>query len=125
MTTAIVSRQAVLAAAENYLTQRQARIAAEREELIAQEMQPPGRLARLFGAKQRTREQAIAKLKAWRPDRLGITDWSEVAISGGAWARRAEALRDLASKATGKYMRLSKDDAWILDHHPTTTGEQR
>lgn len=92
MTTITLPASIVLRACEKHMADRDTKIAATRERMIADSMRP-----RFWGLlRPRTRDEAIAYLKRGHH---GISDWQMVTWTGGSWATRTEELRDLAQTA--------------------------
>lgn len=107
MTTRLVHARIVKEACDLYLETRATRIANERAELI-QYFRGPYR--RFWQLKWRHRTRTEAVKKAQQED-----VWDLIAVEGGYWARRAEAVRSLCEIPGHDMITLDREDAGFLE----------
>lgn len=104
MTTKLVHVNIIKAACELYLEAREERIARERAALMAHFRGP---YRSWFRWRHRTPSQAM---KAAQSDE----QWTDCAITGGYWARRAEAILSLCGILGKDMIALDREDAEFL-----------
>ena len=102
----------VVAACDRYLTRRQLRIDARREQMITDEMARASVYAGMFKRRKPSREEAIAILKS-REHGL-YSEWTLPEITGGLWADKVNQLRVLAQAAGDGAVNVSAEDAHTL-----------
>lgn len=107
-----IDKERVRQAAITYLNLVAERLEEYREVLITRAMQEPGWLGKLFGAKPRTRDEAIAYLQE-KPE-FGPSQWNEPARYGQAHKDCANALILMADIASTKYLLLDEHTVALL-----------
>ena len=107
MTTKLVHARIVKEACDLYLEARANRITREREALV-QDLRAPFRRFWQLRWRHRTPSQALLEAKA-------TDEWEMIAIEGGHWARRAEAVRALCTAPGADMISLDREDAAFLE----------
>lgn len=106
-------RNAVRAACENYLINRDLRILREREAMITERMKPRKSFFGFF-KEELTREQAIEVLKS---DDGFCSSWSLPALQGSTYAHRVKRILSGLNGhlATGNTVQLTDEEAYIIN----------
>lgn len=107
MTTKLVHARIVKEACDLYLEAREDRISNQRAELVEYFRIPYKRFWQLRW-RHRTPSQAFLAAKA-------TDEWNLIAIEGGHWARRAEAIRALCTAPGADMISLDREDADFLE----------
>ncbi len=113
MSYAMLPATVVLASVERYLAARETLLQQWADESIDRRVQEskPNRFTRLFGARQMTREEAVAEYK-------DSTERQFHRVHGGLWAQKAKGVQALARKAISSgvaTVALQSDLALVLE----------